>query len=53
MEAVNRQDEKHDEVGKHHREVEGIGMVDPGKSPIGDLVPIVVDGILRRETNRQ
>jgi len=53
VEAVNREDQKDDEVGNHHRQVEGVGMVDPGKGPIGDLVPIVADGVLRRESNRE
>ncbi len=53
MEAVNREDQKDDEVGNHHREVESIGVVDAGKGSIGDFVPIVANGVLRRESNRE
>ena len=53
VQAVDRKDEKDDEIRNHHRQVEGIGMVDAGKGSIGDLVPIVADGVLRGETNRE
>jgi len=53
VQAVDRKDEKDDKIRNHHREVEGIDVVDAGKGSIRDLVPIVVDGVLRRETNRE
>jgi hypothetical protein len=43
METVNREDEKHEEVGNHHREVEGIGVIDAGKGLVGELVPVMAE----------
>jgi len=53
METVDRQNEKHDEVGDHHRHVESIGVVDAGKGSVSDLVPIVAKRVLSRDSNRE
>ena len=53
VQAVDRKDEKYDEIRDHHREVKGIGVVDAGKGSIRDLVPIVAEVVLRGETNRE
>ena len=46
VQAVHGQNDQHDEVGDHHGQVEGVGVVDAGEGPVGQLVPVVADGIL-------
>ena len=53
VQAVDRKDEKDDEIRNHHREVEGIGVVHAGKGLIGNLVPIVADRVLCRKSCRK
>jgi hypothetical protein len=53
MQPINRQDKEDDEIGNHHREVEGVCVIDARKSLIRDLVPVMADGILCREKYRE
>src|SRR5208283_2630251 len=46
VQAVERQNEKHDEVGNHHRQIEGIGVVHPGEGAVRDFVPVMAQGAL-------
>ena len=46
MQPVERQDEQHDEVGDHHCQIEGVGVVHPGESAVRDLVPVVAQRTL-------
>ena len=43
--------EQNDEIGNHHRQVERVGVVNPGKGFVGDFVPVVAEAALghRRE----
>src|ERR1700688_3748447 len=47
VQAIQRQDEKHDEVGNHHCQVEAIGVVNARKGAIGDFVPVMAERTLR------
>ena len=49
VEAVPREDDEDDEVGNHHREVEGIGVVYAREGAVGELVPITAHTTLREE----
>ena len=49
MKPIDRQDKQHDEVGNHHREIEGVCVIDSRKSLIRDLVPVMTGRILCRE----
>jgi hypothetical protein len=53
VQAINRQDKEDDEIGNHHREVEGVCVIDARKSLVRDLVPVMADGILCREKYRE
>ena len=41
MQAVSCEDEENDEVGNHHREIEGVGMIDAAERSIRELMPVV------------
>jgi len=47
MEAVASEDDEDDEVGNHHREVEGVSVVHARKGAIGELVPVPAHTTLR------
>jgi len=49
VQTVGRKDEKYEEVGDHHRQIEGIGMIDAAESAVRDLVPEMAKGGLCRE----
>ena len=53
MQPINRQDKEDDEIGNHHREVEGVGVVDASERRVGNLVPVMADRILCREKYRE
>ena len=44
VQTVNRKDKQHDEVRNHHRQVEKIGVVDPGERLVRQFVPVLADG---------
>lgn len=41
VQAVEREDEQNQEVGDHHCDVKGVGVIDAIESAIGELVPIL------------
>ena len=49
MQAVKRENAQHQEVGNHHHHVEGIGVIDARKRPVGELVPVMAERTLLRE----
>ncbi len=53
MQAINRKNEKDDEIGNHHREVESVGVINAGESLIAEPVQVMTQLVLRRETNRK
>ena len=46
MQAVNCQDDEHDEVRDHHHQVERVGVIDAREGSVGQLVPVIGDRIL-------
>ena len=53
MQAINRENEQDDEIGNHHREVEGVGVINAGESLIAEPVQVMTQRVLHRETNRK
>src|SRR5260370_42272536 len=53
MQAVQREDAEDQEVGNHHREIEGVGVINAAEGSVGNLVPVVVDGTLLRKSERE
>src|SRR6202021_4135008 len=49
VQTVGRKDEKYEEVGDHHRQIESIGVVDAAESAVRELVPEMAKGGLCRE----
>src|SRR5579859_3754305 len=44
VEAISRQDKEDEEVGNHHRKVEGIGVIDAGEGAVRKPVPVMAEG---------
>src|SRR5262249_39174377 len=46
MQAIDCQDDEYDEVRDHHHQVEGVGVINTREGSVGELVPVVVGGVL-------
>ncbi len=53
MQAVQREDAEDQEVGNHHREIEGVGVINAAEGSVGNLVPVMADGTLLRKSERE
>jgi len=49
VKTVGSKDEKYEEVGNHHCQIEGVGVIDAAESAVRELVPEMAKGGLRRE----
>jgi hypothetical protein len=49
MEAVAGEDGEDDEIGNHHREVEGVGAINASEGTVGKLVPIAAHAALGKK----
>ncbi len=53
MQAVHGKDNEDQEVGDHDRQIEGIDVIKAREGAVGDPVPVIRKGILRRCKIRQ
>jgi hypothetical protein len=44
VQAIHCEDEENDEVGNHHRKIEGVGVIDTAEGAVGDFVPVMTYG---------
>ena len=52
MQPVHGEHEKHDEVGNHQGQVEGVGVINAAEGFVREFVPVMADGALEREKDR-
>lgn len=50
MHSISGQDKQNQKIGNHHGQIECVGMIDPAKSFVGQLMPVVAKrALLGRE----
>ena len=50
VQAISCEDEENDEVGNHHRKIEGVGVIHAAEGAVGEFVPIMAQrGLLGGE----
>jgi hypothetical protein len=53
MQAVHGKHQENEEIRNHHCQVEGIGVINAAERLVGDFMPVMANGILLCEINRE